>query len=115
MFKEDRQNGFTLLELLVTVTVLSIVMIQVIPSMTSMMRQNQLKSVVDRLADDLRYAQAESIKRNSSAISVDFTADGTSDWCYGIADSVACDCTITDPDAVNATAKTLVVRRWSMS
>lgn len=90
--------------MLVTITVASIILTQVIPSMRTMLQQKQLKNVVDRLADDLRYAQSESIKRSSVAASVSFTTDGGTQWCYGISTSATCDCTLVDPDEVNACA-----------
>jgi type IV fimbrial biogenesis protein FimT len=60
-------RGFTLMELLVTLTVLGIVMTLAAPSFASFVLSNRLKTTAFELVVSLNYARSEAIKRNVDA------------------------------------------------
>lgn len=92
----QKNSGFTLIEMMVTVAVAAILLTIAIPSFTHMIEQNRLKSTAETLYADLRFARSEAIKRNRT-VRVSFYVNG-SDWCYGLKVDVNCDCTGTNPN-----------------
>lgn len=82
-----KQHGFTLVELLITIVVAAIVVAIAIPSFLGMMERRRLIGAADNLLADMRYAQAESQKRNVE-IDVDFAPD-TSVWNWVVQTSPA--------------------------
>ncbi len=83
-------HGFTLLELIVSMTVLAILLGIAVPSFMSTLDKRRLSGAAEQLYSDLQYARSEAIKRNTPVF-VTFTGAGTT-WCYGIATAV-CTCT----------------------
>jgi type IV fimbrial biogenesis protein FimT len=94
-------GGFTLLELLLVVSVLAILMLIAVPSMRSMLTRNYLKAAAQSIAEDLQWTRSEAIKRNRM-LRVTFDVN---QWCYGIDEegSADCDCRLS-PDATGACA-----------
>jgi type IV fimbrial biogenesis protein FimT len=72
-----RQRGFTLLELMVTVTVLGVLLGLAVPSFTAAMRNNRIVSQNNEFIGALNYARSEAIRR-SSTVSVCSSTNGTS-------------------------------------
>jgi type IV fimbrial biogenesis protein FimT len=56
-------SGFTLVELLVTVTVLAILAMIAVPSMQEFVRKNRVIAQINALLADLTFARSEAIKR----------------------------------------------------
>lgn len=92
MIRKAHNEGFTLLELMVTVAVVAIIVTVGIPSFQAMIDRNRLRAVTEAFFVDLNYARSESIKQNRT-VAVYFSSTSTS-WCYGIDDNIvtACDC-----------------------
>jgi type IV fimbrial biogenesis protein FimT len=57
-----RQRGFTLVELMTTVTVLSVLTAVAIPSFTNMMNRNRLAAQSNELLSAIQYARMEAIR-----------------------------------------------------
>lgn len=74
-------HGLTLVEMLVTVTVLAILLAIVVPSIQTTLDRRRLIGAADNLLTDLRYAQSESVKRNE--VFVMSLTQGTA-WRYSI-------------------------------
>lgn len=70
----DGARGFTLLELLVTITLLGILVTLSLPSFTTWIRNTQVRSVAEALQSGVRTAQAEAVRRNRQVI-MSFTND----------------------------------------
>lgn len=87
--KQQRNMGFTLVELLITLAILVILVTGAIPAMRDMIERQRLYHAAETLAADLRLFRSEALSRNQDHITVTF-AEG-SDWCYGVAEE-ACDC-----------------------
>ena len=90
-------RGFTLLELLVVVSVLTVLMLIAVPSMQSMLTRNHLKAAAQSIAEDLQWTRSEAIKRNR-ILRVAFDVEH---WCYGVGDAGAanCNCRLAPEDA----------------
>jgi len=59
-----RHGGFTLLEGLVTVAILSVLMALVVPSAIEWIRIQRVKASADELFTDLQFARSEAVRRN---------------------------------------------------
>lgn len=97
------QNGFTLNELIMVIALVAIIATLAVPSMKGFIDTSRLKSASEAIAGDLQLARSEAVKRNTS-ISVNFDADGSSTWCYGIDENTGCDCNLSDPTNASACA-----------
>lgn len=87
-------RGFTLIEMIVTVSVLAILLTVAVPSFKDMVDKRRLVGAAEQFYGDLQAARFEAIKLNKT-VAVFFTNSGSTNWCYGMADSIsaACDCT----------------------
>lgn len=57
-------RGFTLVELMITLTVLGILLALSVPSFNGWIRNTRVRTVADTLQNGLRLAQAEAVRRN---------------------------------------------------
>lgn len=71
----DRQRGFTLLELMVTITILALVLSFGVPSFQQVMADSRRTSDVNELLLSLNLARSEALKRNQH-VSICKSADG---------------------------------------
>jgi type IV fimbrial biogenesis protein FimT len=62
------ERGFTLIELMVTITLLAILVTLSLPSFTAWIRNSQVRSVAEALQGGLRTAQAEALRRNRQLV-----------------------------------------------
>jgi type IV fimbrial biogenesis protein FimT len=90
--RSPRDKGFTLVELLVTLTILTILMLIGVPAMQGFLQSRQATAQADTVASSLKFARSEAIKhgqrvvmcRTTSADSVTPACDNTSaDWASG--------------------------------
>lgn len=108
----NRNSGFTLIELMVTLAVTAIVLSIAIPSFNSMVLDNRSLALGGELASAINFARAEAVKR-SSKVSICPSLNGevclgADDWAKGwivFTDSAPADSTAT------ATIGT-VLRHW---
>jgi type IV fimbrial biogenesis protein FimT len=89
---QNKQKGFTLIELLITVVVLGILIALAAPSFFEILERRKIVGATDLLHSDLLFAKTETIKRNTP-VRVSFKNKGTTNWCYGMKETVTCDCT----------------------
>jgi type IV fimbrial biogenesis protein FimT len=83
------QQGFTVLELLVVLTIVIILALITVPSFLSFNREFHVTAVGENLLYNLQYARSEAIKRNAN---VYVTFNTTDPWCYGISLTANCNC-----------------------
>lgn len=80
---KKNNHGFTLIELIVTLAVVSIVLATGIPALNQMTSSNRLVSQINNIAASLALARSESIKRGQSITlcgSTDGSTCNTSSW-----------------------------------
>lgn len=94
------QTGFTLLELMLTLTVLGVLIALAAPSMQEMLARNRLKSAAQALTEDLQWTRGEAIRRNADL----YVTFNLATWCYGVSVTKGCDCRLSNPTAANACA-----------
>ncbi|WP_051692474.1 GspH/FimT family pseudopilin [Marinobacterium lacunae] len=90
----DRETGFTLIELVVTLVVVAILATVAAPAFRDFFENRRLTGAAQTLYADLQLARAESIKRNQ-VIFVKFDDTPSNDWCYGLEEAssaTSCDC-----------------------
>jgi type IV fimbrial biogenesis protein FimT len=61
-------SGFTLIEMVVTLTIFAILVALTVPSMRTWMANSQVRSVADALQNGVRLAQAESLRRSRQVV-----------------------------------------------
>jgi len=94
-----RQNGVTLVELLIAIAVLGILVALALPSFQGLIERKNLEGAAEKLFADLQFAKSEAIKRNLP-VNINFNNSG-SNWCYGMKINASCDCTETDNTSVS--------------
>ena len=70
------QSGFTLIELMVTVTIRAILVSIAVPAMTSFMNSNRLTNHTSALRQAIQYARSEAVSKNQN-VSICASSDGT--------------------------------------
>jgi type IV fimbrial biogenesis protein FimT len=61
-------SGFTIVELMVTITLLAILLAMAMPSFTTWVRNAQVRTISDALQNGLRLAQAEAVRRHRQVV-----------------------------------------------
>ena len=82
----SEQRGFTVIELLVTITIMAILLAVAVPSFRDSSVSSQLRSASNNLIASARFARSEAIKRNASVtlcVSSDGQTCGTGGWQQG--------------------------------
>lgn len=85
-------TGFTLIELMISVVVLSIIAGFSAISLNNLFVKKRVENAAIKVYTDLRYAQSEAIKFNSP-VYVSFSST-TNAWCYGMSLNQPCDCQV---------------------
>lgn len=97
-----KYKGFTLIELMITITVLGIIVAIALPGFKSIIDGRKLVGATDNLYAALQYARSEAIKQNSD---IQFQVNAGA-WCFGIDDDGAdCDCTVPATCTVDGAVK----------
>jgi len=87
-----KNKGFTLLELIVTLTIVTILFTVAVPSFSDMLERNRVTGASEKIKADMEWARSTAIRNNTDIIMT--TALGAANnWCYGFDDTgAACDC-----------------------
>ena len=95
----SKLRGFTIIELMVVITVVAIITAFALPSYRMFIEKRQATSGAEQLAGFISTAQIEAVKRSEN-ISVSYTRTDSENWCIGIVSgTAACTCMETDPEA----------------
>lgn len=92
----SRKEGFSLIEVMVTLVVLAIGLAMAFPNWEQSTQKRRLTSSAEQLASFLTEAQGSAIKHNSE-LTVSLQHTNATQWCLGaVLGGTACDCTVTD-------------------
>jgi len=86
---ENKEWGLTLIELMVVLSILSLLAFIAIPAFNTTIEKNRLTTAAEQLYYDLQYAKTEALKTNQH-VYVSFSVSPSS-WCYGIS-TTTCNC-----------------------
>ncbi|HHO69899.1 MAG TPA: prepilin-type N-terminal cleavage/methylation domain-containing protein [Halothiobacillus sp.] len=98
--KEGSNKGFTLIELIITIVVLT-VLVSISMPLFDVFDQRRLVAAGEAIYSNLQFARSEAIKQ-SRHIFVRVSSNGGRDWCLGVSENAHCDCTVTDPTTAKA-------------
>lgn len=94
-------SGFTLPELLVTVAIMAVLLGGAVPAVIGFVDRERITSAAEEIYVLFSQARSEAVSR-SVPIFLNFAANGTATWSYGMGLAANCDATITNPATANA-------------
>lgn len=107
--KTGDENGFTLVELMVTLAVMAILASIALPSMGSFFEKRQVIETSEELYANMQQARMESISRFKKVyVKFSGAAPGAT-WQYGVSVNADCDLTQTNPATAGVNACVLAV------
>lgn len=83
-------KGISLIEFMIGLAILGIITAGTVASFQPLLEKKRVKKATEELYNDIKFAHSESLKRQSN-LYISFQSGA--DWCYGIDDAGACDCT----------------------
>ena len=97
-------KGFTLMEMLIAMTVLAIIITIAVPSMTGFSSNQRLIGAAEQVSGHLQQGRSEAVTRNTPVF-LNFAVDGTASWEYGMSSANSlCDLTVTVATGAGACA-----------
>jgi len=98
----NKNAGLTMLELMITLAILSIILSLSVPGFSGFRETQQLIGAAEQLYAHLQQARSESITRNVPGY-VNFDSDGSETWTYGVSSvNSLCDVSATSPASTGA-------------
>jgi type IV fimbrial biogenesis protein FimT len=73
MTRRAASSGFTLIEILIALSIAALLLMLALPSFSTFLRNSEIRSTTESIANGLRVAQSEAVRRNKS---VSFTLVG---------------------------------------
>ncbi len=98
VFSQNTYVGFGLIEVLVSIMLLALIIGIAIPSYRDFINQKRLQSAVEDLYNLIRVARSESLNQQTTVF-LSFTPGAN--WCYGLNNTAACDCTVANSCRIN--------------
>jgi len=88
----QKNTGFSLIELMITMVIVGIMATMAVPAMNSFFSTNKLYGLTEKIQTDMEWGRTQAIL-TSKNITMSINSGET--WCYGFDDSpaTACDCT----------------------
>ena len=83
--KGSSRQGFTLVELMITLVILAVLAAIAVPSMRELIARKRVEGVANELASDLRYLRSEQIERGgriNRRMGIRFSISSNGDTCY---------------------------------
>ncbi len=105
-----RARGFTLIEMMISVSVVTILTMVAVPNMQSMMQRRQLEGAAGEIYANLLLLRSQAIEKNHSVF-VNFTGTGTG-WTYGLDDVASCNPATTSDCQMNQSNRVYAGSVW---
>ncbi len=102
----QQQKGFTIMELMITVSILTILVTIAVPGMNSYMDKRKLINATEAIYSQLVYARSEAISRSAN-VAVRIVGTDSTHWAIGVSTNNACNPALTDPNAAGACVLTV--------
>ena len=83
-FHPARSSGFTLIELMITITIFSIAIAMGVPSYRTWVQNTQIRNAAESIQNGFQRTRAEAVKRNAN---VEFTLGVNSSWVIRVVSS----------------------------
>jgi type IV fimbrial biogenesis protein FimT len=103
-------GGFTLVEMMVTVTVASVLAMVAVPNMQPMMQKRQLEGAASEVYNNLLLLRSQAVEKNRRAF-VNFNESGTA-WTYGLNEGASCTPTVSGTCVLNGTERVYQGSTW---
>ncbi|MCC7152559.1 MAG: prepilin-type N-terminal cleavage/methylation domain-containing protein [Rubrivivax sp.] len=96
-------HGLTLIEAMIALAICAVLMSLALPSFAQYLQRQRLKAAAQGLELDLREARFEAARRGSPLY---LAFQGGANWCYALATTPDCDCSIQQACRLKATRST---------
>jgi len=96
-----RKRGFTVIELLIALSIAAVILTLAVPNMGRFIEKRRLIGAAEAVYGQMQYARSEAISR-SSKVYARVSADGSTTWDMGVSTTANCTPTITSPTTANA-------------
>jgi len=89
MYAINAQQGFSIIEMMIAVTILAIAATVAVPAYSQFIGNTQIRSTTESIKNGIQLARAEAVKRNARVI---FTLAANTSWSVGctVVDAVNC-------------------------
>jgi type IV fimbrial biogenesis protein FimT len=101
MGRTNIHSGFTLVELMIALVLLVILVAMAAPSFVDTVDRRRVINATQALTAQIQQARSLAVTRNRE-VSLVIQRTSGSDWCFGLTDEGACDCTVTVAGHANA-------------
>jgi len=99
--KLSHVQGFSLIEVMMSVVLIAIGLTLALPSYRDMVEKRQITNGAEQLASFINTAQGVAMKTNQ-VVTVSYSKTAENDWCVGaVSGTTPCDCTVTNTAAAD--------------
>lgn len=105
-----KSRGFTFIELMVALSVTTILAVVAVPNLQQVLQRRQLEGAAGEMYSNLLMARSQAIEKNRNAF-VDFSGSGAS-WSYGLDDSAVCDPAVSGDCTINSAERVYKSSAW---
>jgi type IV fimbrial biogenesis protein FimT len=101
-FNNQSMRGVTLLELLISVSIMGIIISLAAPNFSQFGDNQRLIGAAEQVYEHMQQARSDAVSRNVTTY-LNYAADGTTTWTYGMSSVTSlCNVALTDPTAASA-------------